>query len=446
MKRHLIYLMGVAVMLFTACKENKSDTPQQSNDPLPADQVTVLSEVDLPQLGAEVPIIPNTEMESINSGEEELVEGSNDFAYKLFAQQAQTKRGENLIISPLSWDYALAMISAGAADDVFTDILHAMGWYNGERPDILGYHKRLTRHMETSSSYQRIFVSNSLWIDDNRARQLNPEYPKKLKEYLGAGMSVLDLSKQEAIGHINNWVERKTYGKIKNLLPPNIASDRLVYILANALFFKSPWESPFDPQMTVDGIFTDAEGKEQTVKMMRAEIVETIVDLPDVQILRIPTEGRGFFVDIILPKDKTAPLTAEFLTRYAPHEVFKKYSRRRNVSVHLPKFKFTTELLTLVDMNSPKDAEELGLLSILRPNAMVNMMNNPELVISKIVQKCMVGWDESGVEAAAATAVIGVEKAPPTPEFEFKVDHPFFFAITHAGSKKLMFVGQVNKI
>ena len=127
MKRHLIYLMGVAVMLFTACKENKSDTPQQSNDPLPADQVTVLSEVDLPQLGAEVPIIPNTEMESINSGEEELVEGSNDFAYKLFAQQAQTKRGENLIISPLSWDYALAMISAGAADDVFTDILHAMG-------------------------------------------------------------------------------------------------------------------------------------------------------------------------------------------------------------------------------------------------------------------------------------------------------------------------------
>lgn len=446
MKRHLIYLVGVSVMLFAACKENKSHTPDHPNNALPADQVTVLSEVDLPESGSEPPSIPNTEEIPISAEERALVEGSNDFAYKLFAQQAQTKRGENLILSPLSWDYALAMVSVGAADDVLADILKAMGWDKGARPDIPAYHKHLTRHMETSSSHQRIFIANSLWIDDNRARNLKPEYPKTLKEYFDAGMSVLDLSRPEAIGHINNWVERKTYGKIKDLLSPNLASDRLVYILANALYFKSPWQSPFDPNMTVDDTFTNAEGKEQTVKMMQSIMLATFVDLPDVQILRIPTEGRGFFVDIILPKDKTAPLTAEFLTKYAPHEVFKKYSRQLDVAVKLPKFKFTTDLLTLVDMNRPKDAEALGLASILRDNAMINMMDNPDLVISKILQKCMVAWDEAGVEAAAATAVVGVEKAVPKPQVEFEVDHPFFFAITHAGSDKLMFVGQVNKI
>lgn len=446
MKRHLIYLVGLVVMLLAACKENKSHIPQHPSGPLPADQVTVLSQVDLPELGAEPPVIPNAEELPISSEEKALVEGSNDFAYRLFAQQARRMRGKNLIISPLSWDYALAMVSAGADDDVLADILKTMGWDKEQRAHIPAYHKHLTRHMETSSAYQRIFVSNSLWIDDNSAREVKPEYPKVLKEYFDAGMSVLDLSKIEAVGHINNWVERKTYGKIKDLLSPSIATDQLAFILVNALYFKSPWEAPFDSRMTEDGTFVNAEGKEQSVKMMRAVMTETFVDLPDVQILRIPTEGRAFFVDIILPKDKTAPLTSDFLTKYAPHEVFKKYSRQLNVSVHLPKFKFTTDQLFLMERVRPKDAEELGLLSMLRPNALINMMDNPELRIDKIVQKCMVGWDESGVEAAAATAVIGIKTSPTTPDFEFKVDHPFFFAITHAGSDKLMFVGQVNKI
>ncbi|MDO4695188.1 MAG: serpin family protein [Porphyromonas sp.] len=446
MKKHLTYLMGVALILIIGCNKNAPNDPNNPDTPLPPDKVKVLSEVDLPELGASVPVIPNTQEEPISENDKDFVEGSNDFAYKMFAQQAEKYKGENLILSPLSWDYAIAMVAAGAAKDVWEELTETMGWNGVKDPDISAYHKRLTRHLETSSSFQRVFTSNAMWIDDNRIQQVNEEYPKILKEYFGAVMSILDLSQPEAISHINNWVERKTYSKIKNLLSPSIASGNLSFILTNALYFNSPWQSPFDQNNTVKENFTAADGTVQEVDMMRDQKVETFVDLPDVQILRLPTEGRGFFVDIILPKDKNQPLTPEFLTKYAPHEVFKKYSRQLPVNVYLPKFNFTTELLTLIDKNKPELAAAIGLSKLIRPNALVNIIDNPDLQISKIVQKCVVKWNEKGVEAAAATAVAVIDKAPPVSGFEFRVDHPFFFTITHAGSNKLMFVGQVNKI
>lgn len=447
MKRQLIYFMGLIVLLITACSKGTPDNPHNTDDPQLPGKATVLAEVDLPELGASVPVIANTNEVPISADELEHIEGMNDFAYRMYAQQAKSYEGKNLILSPLSWDYALGMIATGAADHVLAEIVGTMGWADLNRIDIPVLYKDLTRHLETSSSFQRVFVANSLWVNEDKVEALNPEYPKILTENFGAGMSALDLSDPNSIEHINKWIERKTYSKIQNMLPTSIASNNLLFILTNALYFKSPWMSPFEKANTKKDEFTAANAKVQEVEMMTTVLEETFVDLPDVQILRIPTEGRAFFVDIILPKDKTKPLSADFLTKYAPHEVFKKYSRRLPIRVYLPKFKFTTDLLTLIDSRRPELAEELGLSQMLLPNSLTKIMNNPMLKLSKVVQKCMVGWDEKGVEAAAATAVIVIEKSlPPTTAFEFKVDHPFFFAITHASSGKLMFVGQVNEI
>ena len=58
----------------------------------------------------------------------------------------------------------------------------------------------------------------------------------------------------------------------------------------------------------------------------------------------------------------------------------------------------------------------------------------------------MVGWDEEGLEAAAATGVAGVFTSMVRDPEIFKADHPFFFIISHESTGKLMFIGQVNRI
>jgi len=53
--------------------------------------------------------------------------------------------------------------------------------------------------------------------------------------------------------------------------------------------------------------------------------------------------------------------------------------------------------------------------------------------------------DEEGTEAAATTAIVaatnGIREEPKW--VEMKVDHPFLFAIQHAGSGALLFLGRV---
>ena len=69
------------------------------------------------------------------------------------------------------------------------------------------------------------------------------------------------------------------------------------------------------------------------------------------------------------------------------------------------------------------------------------------LYISDIFHKTFLKLDESGTEAAAATAVVmakfmGLPMLPPKP-VEVRVDHPFLFAIQQRTSGACLFLGQV---
>ena len=70
------------------------------------------------------------------------------------------------------------------------------------------------------------------------------------------------------------------------------------------------------------------------------------------------------------------------------------------------------------------------------------------LKLSELFHKAFFALDETGTEAAAATAEIitlapfGVGEEKPKP-LEIKVDHPFLFAIQHRKSGACLFLGRV---
>ncbi|GAD05364.1 hypothetical protein HQ45_00355 [Porphyromonas crevioricanis] len=450
MKTKLICLALSSVFFLVGCGKDSpkgADVPQPEI-PIPEGGVAILSQPELPEKGADVPSIKNTDNEPITEADKLLVKGANGFAYKMFAYVASKSRNENLILSPLSWEYAIAMVAAGASDEARGELVNAMGWSSADRQQLSEYHRRLTKDLETTSSERRLFVANALWVDEQRVQKLKADYPPVMLKYFDAAMSVLNLSKGEAIRYINEWIERKSYGKIKNLLSEDLASDDLAMILTNVLYFNTPWDRPFSKADTKKGEFMVATGAKQEVEMLRGCRTETLADLPEAQILRLPTEKKGFFLDIILPKNKKQELTAEFFAKHDPIKVFAKEENAimRTVDIYLPKYKFTTKSTLLLNDADQEGARQLGLSKITQPGNLMGIMDNPNLRVSKVLQKCMVGWDEKGVEAAAATAVIFTDTAAPEEPVEFKADHPFFFTISHAGSGKLMFLGRVNSI
>jgi len=65
------------------------------------------------------------------------------------------------------------------------------------------------------------------------------------------------------------------------------------------------------------------------------------------------------------------------------------------------------------------------------------------LAISGVVHKSFIGVNESGTEAAAATAVtVGVTSVPPPPIDVF-IDRPFIFMIRDIQTKTFVFMGRV---
>tara|TARA_R110002096_G_scaffold401386_6_gene598281 strand:- start:20003 stop:20416 length:414 start_codon:yes stop_codon:yes gene_type:complete len=117
----------------------------------------------------------------------------------------------------------------------------------------------------------------------------------------------------------------------------------------------------------------------------------------------------------------------------------------QKVSLALPAFEIAGAELAL------KDALlKLGMTLPFDPRgADFTKMANPEkdadkLYISGAFHKAFVKVDESGTEAAAATAVVMATRGgAPAPPMAFVANHPFLFTIEDTKSGAILFVGRV---
>jgi len=95
---------------------------------------------------------------------------------------------------------------------------------------------------------------------------------------------------------------------------------------------------------------------------------------------------------------------------------------------------------------------EMGMPLPFTPAADFSAMSNPasaddQLYIDDAYHRAFIDVNESGTEAAAATAVVmrvrGAAAAPPEPP-RFTADHPFLFLIRDTQTGSILFMGRVN--
>ena len=67
-----------------------------------------------------------------------------------------------------------------------------------------------------------------------------------------------------------------------------------------------------------------------------------------------------------------------------------------------------------------------------------------DLFIDGVFHKAFVAVDESGTEAAAATAVVVSLTAVPDPPVLLQIDRPFIFLIMDYGTETILFAGRVT--
>lgn len=346
----------------------------------------------------------------------------NDFSLKLLQETLPGQSG-NVCISPWSAGSALSLVQPGAEGVSKTQMDAVLGsadrWQNAL--------KKINLTIEAAN---RIYTSDALPISEKYLAAV----PKE------SVIRVDFANKSEAVRtDINEWVEKMTHDRIRDLLPPGSITPATELTAVNAVWMKNTWQEPFSEGSTSNAKFYLSDGTTATVPTMHktADFPSVVTD--DLMAIALPyrheagkdeTKETAWFI-IVMPKNGTdiRQFTAT-LTQERLGEVMKKLRDPKSVgstALALPKFKMTTSSMNLNDALASS-----GLSAIFGKGANFSGITGGKapISVSNVLQKCFIQVDEEGTEAAAATGVVMMRCAlgpRPTP---FRVNRPFFWRIS----------------
>jgi serpin B len=208
---------------------------------------------------------------------------------------------------------------------------------------------------------------------------------------------------------VNAWSNEKTRGMVPRIIERFNGDE--IFAVTDAEYLDAKWTSPFDytrpapfegvgdvPMMVVEGAFEHGEGA-----------------------IRLPyREGGLRFVAMLGDR----------------HEI---EWRRGQGTVELPRFTTTSSN----DLAGPLTALGLGPAFEFGGDLEALVTGPGAKALSRILQRARVDVDEQGTRAAATTAVMARAVSAPVNPFHIVFDRPFSWAVEHAPTGTLLFVGRV---
>lgn len=374
--------------------------------------------------------------DELQNGVDDLVAGNNSFAFDLYGE---LKSGTgNIFFSPFSISTALAMTYAGAAGETAGEMAATLH-FPAEGDELHPSYGALLTSLDRGSELEgyQLAPANRLW--GRTGYPFLDTFLTITGTHYQAGFEELDFGADPEGSRvtINDWVESRTAGTIKNLLPdvPPVITAQTRLVLTNAIYFKGNWQAQFDPDETTDRPFYRDDGSQVNVPTMNQMGDFPFVILDDAVMLELPFEGKDLSMIFISPHsaDRLAPLedelTAELLDQWIGRLV------TGTINIYLPRFKMESSF-------SLSDAMiALGMeLAFTEGADFSGITGAPDLFISALIHKGFVEVNEEGSKAAAATAVVMTDSIGPS----FNGNHPFLFLIRDNLTGSVLFLGRVS--
>ena len=370
----------------------------------------------------------------------DLAVGINAFASDLHTRLAKDAKGD-LFFSPFSLEVALAMTAAGAKGDTLDEMRKVLHLPTDPHPAFGALVNHLNSAGRDKLRAYELTVANAIWAQKDFP--WHEEFTDLTRKHYGAGLTEVNFGEPEAARKlINEWVEKETKEKIKDLIGPNVLDPLTRMVLANAIYFKGTWHYQFDKKRTKDAPFTRLDGTKADVPLMSqtATLNYGAFNMfifragEKVQVLELPYAGKELSMLVFLPD---APTGVNRLAQWMGGKFLDNLKMQpTEVQVELPRFKAESELSlkpVLMDLGMKKafgDADFTGMSP-----------KGKGLSISHVLHKAFVDVNEEGTEAAAATAVVVKERGGPRVT-EFRADRPFVFVIRDNATGAALFMGR----
>ena len=376
------------------------------------------------------------------------VEAGNAMSFRFLKE---IYSGENLICSPLSLQYAIAMAANGASGETLQEIIDFLG-YGEEGIEALNeYSKTLLEQLPAVDLDVTLKVTDALLVNDDFP--LLPSFKKTVEDNYYAAVDNMDFSDPEQIAaRINDWAERNTNGFINKVLEPSeISVDAVAYIM-NALYFKAKWAGDkYEPMFREEGTkpedFRLNDGNTIKADMMRNTRYHEYAEMDGYKVLVLPYAKGKFNMYILLPDENDIDGLMEKLQTTSWSDIRANLKQDAKVHVRLPKFNIENKY-NLNDVLNGLGVRKAFESASAEFDRMFELKDGYDYWISKVIQKSRISVSEWGTEAGSVT-IIDMEATSPGPdgpepkEVYFYADHPFVFIIGEETSGTILFEGVV---
>ena len=367
-----------------------------------------------------------------------------DFAVRLY--RAAAEGGGNVFLSPHSVSVALAMVYAGARGDTAAEMKDALHF--GLPDDRL--HEAFnaidlalaSRGKDAKGKDGKAFqlaIANSTW--GQKGTTFFDPFLDTLAVSYGAGLELVDFEfdREAARMRINGWVADRTAQRIPELLTSGVLRPDTRFVLVNAAYMSAAWETSFVQDATIPATFTKQDGTAMQVPMMRGSAVRRHRADAGYEAVEMPYDGEELSMLAIVPSSGTFGAFESSLTGARVLDILAGLEHAE-VDLSFPKLALDGSF----DLVPP--LKSLGMKqAFVDGGADFRGIGPWRPWITNVIHQTFLDVDESGTEAAAATAVVVSPASGGAPPriVRMVVDRPFILAIVDRETKTLLFLGRV---
>ncbi len=338
-----------------------------------------------------------------------------------------SKSEVNCVFSGYSFLCLLEMLLKGATNDIAKEILSVT---KGKT------YLKLAQNNST--------LNNQCVLYHNDQIKLTDQYYKYTTD-ANIGVGTIDVNNlSQCIDQVNKKVASFTNNLIPRLLNASDYDQSFKLVLMNMINFKAMWSQDFDPYDTIETNFiTDSKeegnNEEKKVQMMNQyNEYFSYFENDSCQYLLLPCKDSSYGMMLCLPGTIRTPLancTVDLIN------IMQNLQRKKISRLGLPKFEIEC------DIDLKPLCESLGITTMFEnTNQLKNMINEENLTVSQIKQKCIIKVHEKGAEAAAVSyAEVMASCCAPGYNIEkpinFVADHPFSYQLFDTNTGIILFAG-----
>lgn len=353
-----------------------------------------------------------------------------------YVDKSDVIESKNVVLSPLSASFVLAMAANAVEGDVRQEITEFLGESNINGINTLTYN--LLTALPNIDKMTTILLANSVWANKNFT--LNDDFSSLMSENYLATSKYFDPNQaNKATTEINQWCAKNTNNLINDFLSDRKINSDVFVIMLNAMYFKSSWgiDNLFNKADTKLSKFHGISGESLTYIMKSSQNNMKYYADDDFEFVRIPFGNEAFNFEILLPKEDRSIYDVESMLTPEKYTELKGLGTDYSVTVNLPKFKINNTLYLNDILTSA------GIPS-LNNRIKFSLFTDKLSGIGYFNQATSLEINETGAEASSATSFDGEFTSPvPTEPVNFNVDRPFYFFITEQSTGACIVSGRI---